>query len=40
MDFSCSALILSETHPRPPQLILKTLDTRHDSLPQSNSGRF
>lgn len=36
MDFSCSALILSETHPRPPRLILKALDTCHDSLPESN----
>lgn len=38
MDFSCSALILSETHPRPLRLILKALGTRHDSLPESNGG--
>ena len=38
MDFSCSALILSETHPCPLQLILKAPDTRHDSLPESNGG--
>lgn len=36
MDFSCSALILSKTHPRPPQLILKAPDTRHDSLLENN----
>lgn len=36
MDFSCSALILSKTHPRPPQLMLKAPDTRHDSLLENN----